>query len=1338
MSRLIPVDDADLFRGLFVFTVPPFGKIIPKQTFHYPELCNEDLGAELMQQLPKFVFPYHEKSGVAIRRQAFTFAFTDSSGFYVFGYCLQEPPATPASEAECLCLVSQRPYGRLFERILSICGDIWYRSKQTAKVQIAELMSRLGTHYSLGLTPLSPTFSFKAEGASVKTYQVQCQENTSLLGYADPVVGDPAVATLLRVLGHANLLALFASALFERRIIVISDDLGVASGCVLGMERLCHPISWEGVFIPIMPNHLLDYCTAPMPFLVGVHSSNWKVVERMPLDDVVIVHADEDKVVTPFNDVDDLPSELLGKLKDEFKSVKKARNSVPDKQFATALETFISKLTGNFREHIRRKPTDGSVEVDWESLAASKPKGYTRTMELLGASQSLRSMLDRQIKELSNVSTPPKDALGQATVSTTVVNTLKAAKLVVGETSLAKRKTFSKGAHDVVKKFIASRPYLKPRNARVHVAVLLGSAKVDERQPSQIATAELVDRVLHPEYNSAPCASLIVIFDEVVFVLEEKTGKVLKEFSTTSILFCKTISSKAVVSTPLLVFITSQEGFVRHGHVVATKTEKHSIDAAHSLSSACHHLSSSIAGLPPLKAASNEEEEELNILIKRAFTVHFVGRYRVNDEADITYSWIQNTLKDQKPTESEHVLVVSADTVKLLNPFFKGVVHQNPTPAIRRVLHHEWPVVPDEHKKVTTASSMRMTDADRLNIMQKVREGSMTTEEATKHMLDTEEKLQDSCICIVWEDKNMECVECVVVVCTGGLKETKQICNDIEVLKSLAIKKGKDPFVPSVANNMFTSLPDTLRANELDRNKLSAVQLFRAGSLGNVYLANQTNSFLENGRPRSESRPRSDSRARLDSRPRSSSRPKITAPVVGPGWMKLRKKFLSKNDLNEIPVAVKLVNNTERADATTTFLKQTRIHIDLKHENVVSVVGVCLAHYPLLKICEFMQYGDLRTLLRTCKLKEFELSLREQTFVIQQLADGLAYIHSQRVVHNSVSCDHALVHEQCQVKIGGFAKARKYDADAAYYTQDETLSLAYVYMAPEAVPEVVFSAAAMEVPTTLTSKLSEMTDTWQFGVAMWEIFSYGKTPFADAKAHLVDVLRQIATKELRLTPPEGSNPHLAKLMESCTNNDPKLRPSFQKSSVLLDRIRTSLPPTEILRDVGHSVCPSSRGVLAKITSDIVKLRRKAANSLGLPDANEADSPRTERSASGSDNNNNQLYFALEDWRLDSSSNLVRVLQPEMTDNTTTTREGVSSNPFALANDTNTVEWNPFLDSPPPSTEPPVQAENNNVVVNQRKPTTTINPFATNPFAEKTSSKGQNPYSAGTNPNPFNI
>lgn len=94
---------------------------------------------------------------------------------------------------------------------------------------------------------------------------------------------------LLTILSPDNILATFASLLVERRLIFISERVSTLSACVQAcvavstpkiatpisssftnlMNRLLqvlYPLSWQHVFIPVLPSSLLSFCCAPMPF----------------------------------------------------------------------------------------------------------------------------------------------------------------------------------------------------------------------------------------------------------------------------------------------------------------------------------------------------------------------------------------------------------------------------------------------------------------------------------------------------------------------------------------------------------------------------------------------------------------------------------------------------------------------------------------------------------------------------------------------------------------------------------------------------------------------------------------------------------------------------------------------------------------------------------------------------------------------------------------------------------------------------------------------------------------------------------------------------------------
>jgi hypothetical protein len=44
--------------------------------------------------------------------------------------------------------------------------------------------------------------------------------------------------------------------------------------------------AWQHVLVPVVPESLLSYVSAPMPFIVGVHKSLMKSVAATPMEEV--------------------------------------------------------------------------------------------------------------------------------------------------------------------------------------------------------------------------------------------------------------------------------------------------------------------------------------------------------------------------------------------------------------------------------------------------------------------------------------------------------------------------------------------------------------------------------------------------------------------------------------------------------------------------------------------------------------------------------------------------------------------------------------------------------------------------------------------------------------------------------------------------------------------------------------------------------------------------------------------------------------------------------------------------------------------------------------------
>ncbi|KAM6262093.1 DENN domain-containing protein 1B isoform 4-T4 [Porphyrio hochstetteri] len=129
-------------------------------------------------------------------------------------------------------------------------------------------------------------------------------------------------------------------------------SLSVLTACVHASAALLYPMYWQHIYIPVLPPHLLDYCCAPMPYLIGVHLSLIERVKNRSLEDVVLLNVDTNTLETPFNDLSNLPGEVVSALKNKLKKQSTATGDGVAKAFLRAQ----AALFGSYRDALRYKP----------------------------------------------------------------------------------------------------------------------------------------------------------------------------------------------------------------------------------------------------------------------------------------------------------------------------------------------------------------------------------------------------------------------------------------------------------------------------------------------------------------------------------------------------------------------------------------------------------------------------------------------------------------------------------------------------------------------------------------------------------------------------------------------------------------------------------------------------------------------------------------------------------------------------------------------------------------------------------------------------------------------
>ncbi|KAL1785479.1 DENN domain-containing protein 1A isoform X4 [Sigmodon hispidus] len=303
----------------------------PEVQRQFPEDYSDQ---ELLQTLTKFCFPFYVDSlTVSQVGQHFTFVLTDIDSKQRFGFCRLSSGAK-----SCFCILSYLPWFEVFYKLLNILAD--YTTKQQ-KSQWNELLETLHQLPIPG-PGMSVQLSVHSYFTVPDTRELpSIPENRNLTEYFVAVDVN-------------NMLHLYASMLYERRILIICSKLSTLTACIHGSAAMLYPMYWQHVYIPVLPPHLLDYCCAPMPYLIGVHFSLMEKVRNMALDDVVILNVDTNTLETPFDDLQNLPNDVISSLKNRLKKVSTTTGDGVARAFLKAQAAFF----GSYRNALKIEPEE--------------------------------------------------------------------------------------------------------------------------------------------------------------------------------------------------------------------------------------------------------------------------------------------------------------------------------------------------------------------------------------------------------------------------------------------------------------------------------------------------------------------------------------------------------------------------------------------------------------------------------------------------------------------------------------------------------------------------------------------------------------------------------------------------------------------------------------------------------------------------------------------------------------------------------------------------------------------------------------------------------------------
>ena len=259
--------------------------------------------------------------------------------------------------------------------------------------------------------------------------------------------------------------------------------------------------------------------------------------------------------------------------------------------------------------------------------------------------------------------------------------------------------------------------------------------------------------------------------------------------------------------------------------------------------------------------------------------------------------------------------------------------------------------------------------------------------------------------------------------------------------------------------------------------------------------------------------------------------------VVGTG----RFGKVWEGNYKEKSVAVKYHKPTTNITAEE-FLWEAELLKSLMHPHVIRLIGLNSNPDKVFMVIAFMKHGTLHECLQSFGRS---LALRALMSMAAQVADGMAYLQTQSIIHRDLAARSVLVGENYICVVSDFSEALCAARNDNPDHKGRKFPLKWMP------PEVI-----------VNNNFSMHTDIWSYGVLLYEIVTNGSVPYPGMKQN--EALENVQ-KGYRMPIPPGCPEDIYGVMLECWRDVPSIRPSFETIQLQIQRISEACKNVPIIR-----------------------------------------------------------------------------------------------------------------------------------------------------------------------------